>query len=177
MEIYFIRHTSVNVPAGFAYGQTDVPLKESFLEEAQVVKSALDNISFDMVYTSPLSRCSKLANYCGYADAKKDNRLMELNFGKWEMKSWEEISSDPESDKWFNNWIETPCPNGESFLDQFQRVSEFIKELNRNSYKRVCVFAHGGILTAAQVYNGIYSIQDAFKNIPSYGEVIKIKLP
>ena len=27
MEIYLIRHTSVDVPAGYAYGQTDVPLK------------------------------------------------------------------------------------------------------------------------------------------------------
>ena len=28
MEIYLIRHTSVDVPAGYAYGQTDVPLKD-----------------------------------------------------------------------------------------------------------------------------------------------------
>ena len=27
MEIYLVRHTSVDVPAGYAYGQTDVPLR------------------------------------------------------------------------------------------------------------------------------------------------------
>ena len=35
MEIYLIRHTSVDVPAGYAYGQTDVPLKPTFEEEVQ----------------------------------------------------------------------------------------------------------------------------------------------
>ena len=25
MEIYLVRHTSVDIPAGYAYGQTDVP--------------------------------------------------------------------------------------------------------------------------------------------------------
>ena len=27
MEIYLIRHTSVDVPAGYAYGQTDVTIE------------------------------------------------------------------------------------------------------------------------------------------------------
>ena len=30
MEIYLVRHTSVDIPAGYAYGQTDVPLRPSF---------------------------------------------------------------------------------------------------------------------------------------------------
>lgn len=38
MEIYLVRHTSVDVPAGYAYGQTDVPLRSSFEDEAEVVK-------------------------------------------------------------------------------------------------------------------------------------------
>ena len=42
MEIYLIRHTSVDVPAGYAYGQTDVPLKPTFEEEAEEVKKWLE---------------------------------------------------------------------------------------------------------------------------------------
>ena len=41
MEIYLVRHTSVDVPAGYAYGQTDVPLRSSFEDEAEVVKKKL----------------------------------------------------------------------------------------------------------------------------------------
>ena len=38
MEIYLVRHTSVDIPAGYAYGQTDVPLRPSFEDEAEAVK-------------------------------------------------------------------------------------------------------------------------------------------
>ena len=34
MEVILIRHTSVDVPKGVCYGQTDVPLRDSFEEEA-----------------------------------------------------------------------------------------------------------------------------------------------
>ena len=37
IEIYLIRHTSVDVPAGYVYGQTDVPLKASFEEDGSPV--------------------------------------------------------------------------------------------------------------------------------------------
>ena len=41
MEIVLIRHTSVDVPPGVCYGQTDVPLKPSFEQEAAVSKENL----------------------------------------------------------------------------------------------------------------------------------------
>ena len=41
MEIYLVRHTSVDIPAGYAYGQTDVPLRPSFEDEAEAVKKNL----------------------------------------------------------------------------------------------------------------------------------------
>ena len=62
MKLYLIRHTSVAVPAGFAYGQTDVPLKETFEIEAAAVKQRLEGINIERVWTSPLSRCTRLAD-------------------------------------------------------------------------------------------------------------------
>ena len=47
MEIYLVRHTSVDVPAGYAYGQTDVPLRPSFEDEAEAVKKTLSGHIFD----------------------------------------------------------------------------------------------------------------------------------
>ena len=38
MDIIFIRHTSVNVPKGTCYGCTDVPLNDTFEQEAAVTK-------------------------------------------------------------------------------------------------------------------------------------------
>lgn len=176
MEIYLVRHTSVNVPAGYAYGQTDVPLQSTFTEEADKVKKTLSGLSFDKVWTSPLSRCVKLASYNGYPDAEKEDRIKEISFGDWEMKSWEELSSDPRSEAWFNDWIHVSTPNGESLLEQYQRVSSFLDEVRSSGLEKVCFFAHGGVLTCARVYAGEYDLKDAFKNVPSYGAVIKLSL-
>ena len=76
MEITLIRHTSVDVPKGICYGQTDVPLKDSFEQEAALTAEQLKDQRFDKVYTSPLSRCARLADYCGYPEAIRDKRLM-----------------------------------------------------------------------------------------------------
>ena len=87
MEVILIRHTSVDVPPGVCYGQTDVPLKPTFEAEAAVTAENLKAyLPFDHVYTSPLTRCVRLATYCGYPDAERDKRIMEINFGDWEMK-------------------------------------------------------------------------------------------
>lgn len=174
MEIYLIRHTSVDVPAGYAYGQTDVPLRPTFEEEAQIVKEKIAKLHFDKVYCSPLSRCVRLASYCGYPDAERDDRIKEVNFGEWEMKTWEEISVDPRSVDWFTDWAHVSTPEGESLTDQYTRVSSFLNEVKASNLQKICVFAHGGVLTCARVYAGEYPLKDAFKNVPSYGEIITI---
>ena len=38
MDVFLIRHTSVDVPKGFCYGATDVALSDSFAIEADVVR-------------------------------------------------------------------------------------------------------------------------------------------
>lgn len=175
MDIYLVRHTSVNVPFGYTYGYTDVELNDTFEEEAEQVKRNLSGLVFDNVWCSPLTRCVRLADYCGYPDAIRDDRIKELNFGEWEMKSWHELSDDPRSKEWFNNWTNTPTPGGESFNDQYKRVAAFLDEMKQSAYQRICVFAHGGVLTNARVYAGEYGPEKAFENIPAYGEIIKLQ--
>ncbi len=176
MEIYLVRHTSVDVPAGYAYGQTDVPVRSSFEDEAKVVKENLSGQIFDKVWSSPLTRCLRLATYCGYPDAEREDRIKEISFGEWEMKSWEELSSDPRSKEWFNDWVNVPAPSGESLQEQYKRVSTFLEEVRNSGLEKVCLFAHGGVLTCARVYAGEYDLKEAFKNVPSYGAIIKLEL-
>ena len=94
MKVYLVRHTSVDVAPGTCYGQTDVPLRASFQEEAEVCKKALQDtgMRFSRIYTSPLSRCTRLAAYCGFPEAERDERLKEMNMGEWEMQRFEEIT-------------------------------------------------------------------------------------
>ena len=176
MKITLIRHTRVAVETGICYGWSDVGVAPSFETEASRVKANISNERFDIVYSSPLSRCRKLAAFCGFHEPILDDRLKELNFGEWEMKSWNELSSDPRSEAWFKDWVNNPTPNGESLQDQYDRVSDFLNELRKSGLQKVCLFAHGGVLTCARVYAGEYPLQDAFKNVPSYGAIVKLVL-
>lgn len=175
MEINWIRHTAVDVPAGYCYGQTDVPLRKTFETEATRVKAGLQGIKPDGVYTSPLSRCTKLAAFCGYPDAVTDDRLKELNFGKWEMKPFSDFTGE-QAEQWFADWIGTPAPEGESLTDQYSRVAAFLDELRRKELEKVFIFTHGGVITCARVYAGEYDMREAFRHIPGYGEIVPMKL-
>lgn len=176
MEVILIRHTAVDVPTGTCYGQTDVPLKPSFEEEAAITKAALEAFGpIDHAFTSPLSRCTRLAAYCGYADAERDPRILEIDFGEWEMMLFDDIT-DPHLQEWYADHINTPVTGGESFMQQYQRVSRFLDELKEKPWNRVAVFAHGGVLVSAQVYAGMVTPEAAFAALPPFGGLVRITL-
>lgn len=91
MDVILIRHTSVNVPKGTCYGWSDVPVADTFEQEAAITKKNIEHLEFDMVFSSPLTRARKLAEYCGWANPVVDDRLKEMNMGSWEMKLFDEI--------------------------------------------------------------------------------------
>lgn len=175
MEIILIRHTSVDVPKGVCYGQTDVPLRDSFKEEATITAQQLQDDVFDAVFTSPLSRCTRLAEHCGYPDAIRDARLKELDFGEWEMKEFDKID-DPRLQEWYDDYFHVAATGGESFIMQLQRVSEFLDEVSRQKYGRVAVFAHGGVLICAQIYAGTLKMEDTFGALTPYGGIVRLQL-
>lgn len=176
MKVYLVRHTSVDVAPGTCYGQTDVPLRASFQEEAEACKKALQDkgMRFSRVYTSPLSRCTRLAAYCGFPEAERDERLKEMNMGEWEMQRFEEIT-DPRIQEWYDDYLRVRTTGGESFMDVLARVSDFFDHLDRTSGPAL-VFAHGGVLVAAQVYAGKVKLEDAMKALPPYGGMVEIDL-
>ena len=84
-QLYLIRHgqTDWNLRA-MLQGRTDIPLNETGRRQAMEAGERLAGVHFDAVYSSPLQRCRKLAEYCGYPAPLLDDRLKELNFGDWE---------------------------------------------------------------------------------------------
>ena len=176
MEVILVRHTSVDVPAGTCYGQTDVPLKDTFAVEAAATREVLSALGKpNLVFTSPLSRCVRLAEFCGYPDAARDARLLEMNFGEWEMQRYEEIH-DPYIEDWYEDYINLPVPGGESFMMQYLRVSAFLEEIRKQPFERVLIFAHGGVLACAKIFAGLSAPKEAFFNLTPYGGFIAISL-
>lgn len=176
MEIILVRHTSVDVPQGTCYGQTDVPVRDTFEQEAQATLSELQQfMPFDKAYTSPLTRARKLAAFCGFPHARQDNRLMEMNMGDWEMQLYGEIE-DPYINKWYADYMHLPTTGGEGFPDLYRRVAQFLDELKGQGYNKVVIFAHGGVLISAGLYAGIYNEDDAWDNLAPYGGILKITI-
>ena len=100
MEIYILRHTKVDVAAGICYGQTDVPLAVSFETELDAVRRKLPRLNGFTSYSSPLSRCRKLAERLYSNPVRLDQRLMEMHFGVWEQQCWNNIG-----DEQFKAWM------------------------------------------------------------------------
>lgn len=175
MKLTLIRHTSVDVLPGVCYGQTDVPLRDTFPQEASEVAWKLKDACFDKVFTSPLSRCVRLAEYCGYADAIRDDRLKELHFGEWEMCLFQQIK-DPHLQTWYDDYFHVATPGGESFRMLLERLSAFFDELKSRPCRHAGIFAHGGILTCAQLYSGDIRREEAFRFVHPYGSVIRIEI-
>lgn len=170
MKIYIVRHTAVGV-SGVCYGQTDVPLKDTFESEAEIVKQNLKGLQFDAVFSSPLSRAKRLAEYCGFTDIRLHDRLKELHFGDWEMQEWDKIDME----EWDKDWIGIPAPNGESFKQMYNRIASFLDELKESDYSSVIIFAHGGVINCFRVYFGEADLKGAFDRMAEYGEIFEFE--
>ena len=176
MEVILVRHTSVGVPRGTCYGWTDVPLADTFEEEAAATKANLQQYApIDSVFSSPLTRARRLAEFCTPPTTaiQFDERLKEMNMGQWEMKIYDEID-DPYFDQWMNDYMHLPTPGGEGFPGQYQRVSQFLDELKTLPYNRVAVFAHGGVLVCAGLYGGLFQADTAWSQLVPYGGLERI---
>lgn len=175
MTIYFIRHTSVKVPKGTCYGQSDVPLNDTFVEEAARVKQQIEGVVFDRVFTSPLTRCVELARFCGYPDAECEDLVKEFNFGEWEMADYDSLyRDDPRFAQWCNDYVHQYAPGGECLMDVIERTRRFIDKVKAQDYGCIAVFCHGGILASALILTGKTTPERAMDDVPPYGTVLAL---
>jgi alpha-ribazole phosphatase len=175
MEIYLIRHTTPKIEKGICYGQTDIPVRDSFYDEAESVLQHLPD-SFDMVYTSPLSRCSKLAQLIQPTrSVVTDKRLLEMNFGDWEMKKWDEINQE-DLHKWTQDFVNVTVPNGENFIQLNTRVNLFMHDLAKQNFNKVAVVTHAGIIRSFVISVLGIPEENAFRITINYGSITKINI-
>ena len=74
-------------------------------------------------------------------------RLMELNFGDWELKRWTDIPQGVVSE-WSDIHIRQAPPNGESYVELHARAKDFFVELTSKQHEHVLVFTHAGVIRA-----------------------------
>lgn len=172
MEVYLIRHTTPDVPRGTSYGRSDVPLKATFPEELEAVRARVREISgLAPFYSSPLSRCTRLAAALGNAAPVVDERLAEIDFGDWEMRYW-----NGDTLPILKSIITTPAPNGESYLRVQERAVSFLDDLARQEHERVGVVTHAGVIRGAIASVLQMPLERMFSLVPMLGGVARIDI-
>lgn len=172
MEIYLIRHTTPSIEKGICYGQSDLEVANTFEEEATII---LKSVSFNedtLVYSSPLKRCTKLATKFS-STFITDPRLMELNFGDWELLKWDDLPKK-ESTIWMNNFVTATTPNGESYMNLAKRANEAFIEITSTSAKKIIITTHAGVIRSILSKINNIDLKDSFDIKVEYGQLFKI---
>lgn len=143
MELYLIRHPKTAAPDGVCYGQSDWPLAEDPAEVAYRLQPTLP-ASFHL-YSSPSERAAILARQLGRPSF--DDRLLEIDFGKWEGVPFETIDQQL-LERWAANPFGFQPPGGESAAEMAVRVLEWWQETRerRLASDALVVISHGGPL-------------------------------
>ena len=173
MEITLIRHTTPKIAKGICYGQTDLEVTDTFLEEIKsIIKEVPLNDTEIIYYSSPLKRCKKLGEKLSN-NIIFDDRLKELDFGDWELQNWDDINKK-ELDHWMNNFVNVAATNGESYLDLNTRTTDFLLEIAKQKHKKVIIITHAGVIRSLYSFIKKTSLETSFDLKLQYGQVLEI---
>lgn len=138
MRLFLIRHPPPAVPPGTCYGATDLPLADDPASHAAALRPLLPADA--AVYSSPLTRCRRLAELLHPAPTF-DDRLREIDFGAWEMQPWDALDRTL-LDAWAADPFNFRPPGGEAVAALRARVAAFLTELPEEAV----LVAHAGVI-------------------------------
>ena len=150
-EIVFIRHSSLEIPRGVCYGTSNIDVSSNFHIEVENLQRNLNGFNPDLVISSPLQRCLKLAVSAFDVEPKINTNLKELNYGDWEGEKWIDIDI-PGNNLWMYENINNHPPNGESFNSLKNRVVPQLELLLKSPKDKIAVVCHGGVIRSVLSY-------------------------
>ena len=144
MRIYLIRHGKTEANEQWLYcGSTDLPLSDAGRAELQNKRYNIKNVRF---LTSGMKRANEtLRILFGEVSYITDPRFREVDFGVFEMRSYQELKDSPEYQTWLvgDNESNVP-PGGESGHQMKERVLQAFSEIKEDT----CLVTHGGVIAA-----------------------------
>lgn len=136
------------------YGATDLPLLEDGVRELK--DAARRGVypapgGFSFVTTGMRRTTETLRAIYGDVPFSVLEDLREVNFGIFEMKSYEEVKSEPSYQAWLaGDWFSNTPPQGESFRASEARIARGLEQLLAREEDTICICHGGTILTAMQ---------------------------
>ena len=144
MSIYLIRHGKTRANEAHLYcGSTALPLSPAGLAELKELRYDIHPARF---VTSGMRRTDEtLKALFGDVAFSVDARFREVDFGDFEMKSYDRLKDDPAYQAWItgDNEANVP-PNGESGVQMTRRVLAALRELPDGT----ALISHGGVIAA-----------------------------
>lgn len=150
-RLILARHAQVDSRyAGRFLGSTDAPLSDLGRRQAAALAGTVRRKHVDAFCASPLRRARQTAELLG-AEAQSDADLREIDFGRWEGCSFEEISTGGQAeriDRWRRFDLEFCFPGGESLGGFVARVARAADRLAAGPSKTTLAVTHGGVIRA-----------------------------
>ncbi|MBR4907912.1 MAG: alpha-ribazole phosphatase [Acidaminococcaceae bacterium] len=152
-KLYLIRHGETDYNNALRFqGQTDIPLNQKGIEQAEKVARFLKDVPLQAIYTSSLQRARTTAEIIGRAkglEPQTTDALREMSFGIWENMNSKNIQKKyaKEWKDFFASPAKTKIPEGESMSEVQQRAyPEVQRILDQYPEGDVAFVAHGGII-------------------------------
>ncbi|VVE39422.1 Glucosyl-3-phosphoglycerate phosphatase [Pandoraea aquatica] len=131
-----MRHPPPDVAPNVCYGRTDLPVDASRFDATVASMQArlitlLDGRMPVAIHSSPLQRARRAADVLAASlelPVTQDARLAEMDFGAWEMQSWDAIDRH-DLDAWAKDVSGFSPPGGESARDLAVRVDAWARGL------------------------------------------------
>jgi len=150
---------------------------DGFAAEAAAVSNWLDRV--ELVITSPLLRTRRLAEHIATehrCELLSNARLMEMNFGDWEGRAWNDIARS-EIDAWSADILHYTPPNGESAQQMLKRVQSMVQDLAQLPQQHIALVAHGGSIRAVLAQLAGIPLSHTLNWQIDYGAVISAHQP
>ena len=147
MKLTLLRHgDTAGSRDDLYYGAADIPVLPDSLEMlAERAKTGVYPTAA-RYYTSGLLRTEQTIRAL-YGDVPHTQLpgLREMDFGDFEMRSYEQMKDDPAFQHWMTDSEHLPCPNGESAPQTTARNLKAIETVLAEDSDAVCVI-HGGVI-------------------------------
>ncbi len=136
LNIHLLRHASTNEEKLIFKGVIDAPLSDRGISEARALGGKLrrQNIKFDALYSSPLSRAADTAALLGGVSRSRIilcPELTDINCGEWENIEVDAVKK--ENPGLFERWLKNPAgfafPGGESVAAAAERAGAFLNKI------------------------------------------------
>ena len=135
-QIIFLRHGQAkNNTERVLSGRTPgVPLTDKGITQAQQTAELLEHMNISAIYSSPIQRAKHTAEIVGEhnsIDVQIDDRLIELDMGKFTGVPYDEIFSSHGNVflKFYNGELEIAHNGVETFADVKKRVTSIVDEI------------------------------------------------